>query len=85
MTEQEFFKGIGKKIQDFRKKKKMTQAELSNLSGVNRSALAHFESSGEGIKSADIIRRIVEATGHTMADIFGEQAEKKTSNIPCPA
>jgi repressor LexA len=84
MTEQDFFKGLGRRIQEFRKQKKLTQADISKLSGVHRSAIANFEATGEGIKSADIIRRIVEATGHSMEELF-TTAEKKTSNTLCPA
>jgi transcriptional regulator with XRE-family HTH domain len=79
MTELEFYQSIGKRIKDFRKAKKLTQSEVSTLAEVDRSMLARLESAGEGIKSADIIRRIVEATGHTMTDLFTEPAQKKTA------
>jgi transcriptional regulator with XRE-family HTH domain len=70
MTEQEFFQAIGRKIKEFRKQKDMTQAEVAEIAKVNRGAIANLEAKGNGIKSADIIRRIVEATGHSMADVF---------------
>jgi len=88
MTEQEFFQAIGRKIKEFRKQKDMTQAEVAEIAKVNRGAIANLEAKGNGIKSADIIRRIVEATGHTMADLFLNDAEKKTftaSLTTCPS
>lgn len=84
MTEQEFFKGIGSKIKTLRKQAGLTQKDVATKAGIMQPDLATFENRGERIKSADIIRRIVEATGHTMEELFQAQAEKKTSNIPCP-
>lgn len=80
MTEQEFFQNIGKKLKELRKKKNLTQQEVAEKAGIYRGDLATFETKGERIKSADIIRRIVEATGHTMSDLFSEP-EKKTTFI----
>lgn len=77
MTEQEFFQNIGKKLKELRKKKNLTQQEVAEKAGIYRGDLATFETKGERIKSADIIRRITEATGHSMTDLFTEP-EKKT-------
>ena len=77
MTEQEFFQAIGRRIKEFRKQKDMTQAEGAGIAKVNRGAIANLEAKGNGIKSADIIRRIVEATGHTMTDLFTTDEQKK--------
>lgn len=85
MTEQEFFQAIGRKIKAFRKKAGLTQEEVSAKAGILQPALATFETKGERIKSADIIRRIVEATGHSMSDVFIDDSEKKTHSIPSPA
>lgn len=84
MTEQEFFKGIGSKIKALRKNAGLTQKDVATKAGIMQPDLATFENKGERIKSADIIRRIVEATGHSMAEVFVAD-EKETSNIPCPA
>lgn len=77
MTEQEFFKEVGKRIRYFRNQKRLTQQEVADKAQINRGDLATFENKGERIKSADIIRRIVEATGHQMSDLFSEGDEKK--------
>jgi transcriptional regulator with XRE-family HTH domain len=92
MTEKEFFQSIGQSIKQLRKEKKMTQKDVAEIAGVNRSVLANFEASGEGVKSADIIRRMVEATGHTMSDLFDDGKKKlnlrltsrASQNRPCP-
>lgn len=77
MTEIEFYQKIGQKIKEFRKAAKLTQDDVAVKAEIYRTDLSAFESRGERIKSADIIRRIVEATGHTMADVFAEPAQKK--------
>lgn len=84
MTEQEFFQNIGKKLKKLRKDGGLTQQEIAEKAGIYRGDLATFENKGERIKSADIIRRIVEATGHTMADLFIDASEKKTSFTRSP-
>jgi transcriptional regulator with XRE-family HTH domain len=81
MTEQEFFQGIGKRIREFRKDAKLTQKQVADVAQINQGDLATFETKGERIKSADIIRRIVEATGHSMDELFPKpepEEEKKT-------
>lgn len=90
MTENEFYQRIGQKIRDFRKTAKLTQDEVAVKAEIYRTDLSALESRGERIKSADIIRRVVEATGHTMADLFAEPAQKKTvftnsSQSLCPS
>jgi transcriptional regulator with XRE-family HTH domain len=83
MTEQEFLKSVGQKIRKFRNEADKTLEEISAIAGVHKTDLSSFERHGEKIKGMDIVRRIVEATGHTMQDLFTE-SEKKTSNFPCP-
>jgi len=70
MTEQEFYKAIGQKIREFRKQKGLTQKQVAKKAEIHQGDLATFENKGERIKSADIIRRMVEATGHTMTELF---------------
>jgi transcriptional regulator with XRE-family HTH domain len=81
MTEQEFFKEVGKRIREFRKQKGLTQKEVAEKAQINRGDLATFENKGERIKSADIIRRIVEATGHNMPDLFQDVADEKKKSL----
>jgi transcriptional regulator with XRE-family HTH domain len=78
MTEQEFYKDIGAKLRALRKKAGLTQEQVAQKAEIGQPDLATFEKKGERIKSADIIRRIVEATGHAMGDLFAEPAQKKT-------
>ena len=76
MTETEFFLSIGSKIKELRKKAGLTQKEVAEKAAIYQSDLATFEKKGERIKSADIIRRIVEATGHSMEDLFSDGKKK---------
>jgi len=88
MEEQNIFVAIGQKVRDFRKQAGLTQKEVAEKALVHQSDLATFEKRGEKIKGLDIISRIVEATGHTMQDLFVESPEKKTftaSLMTCPS
>lgn len=76
MTEQEFFQNIGNKLRELRKNKGLTQQDVAEKAGIYRGDLATFEKKGERIKSADIIRRIAEATGHSMEDLFSDGKKK---------
>jgi transcriptional regulator with XRE-family HTH domain len=78
MIEQDLFAMVGKKVREFRKNAGLTQKEVAEKAKVHQSDLATFEKRGEKIKGLDIIARIVEATGHTMTDLFTEP-EKKTT------
>lgn len=77
MTEQEFYKNVGEKLRMFRKKAGLTQEQVAQKADIGQPDLATFEKRGERIKSADIIRRIVEATGHTMTDLFAPVEKKR--------
>lgn len=81
ITDQDFLKWLGQRIRELRIKEKKTLEEVAAAADVHKTTLSTFERHGGQIKGIDIIKRIVEATGHTMADVF---AEKKTSTI-CPA
>jgi transcriptional regulator with XRE-family HTH domain len=77
MTEQEFYAELGKRVKALRKKAKMRQEDVATKTGLQRTVLSAFESRGQQIKSANHIRLIVEATGHTMEDLFVDASEKK--------
>lgn len=77
MTEQEFFAYCGETVRDFRKRAKLTQKQVADKAGVYQGDLSLFEKRGEKIKSANQIRLIVEATGHTMLDLFDVDGKKK--------
>jgi len=84
MTEQEFLYFLGQRVREFRKKAKMTQGELAQKTGLAQSNISSFENGQEGIKGVTRIKRLVEATGHTMADLFTFDTlpEKKTKQSP---
>jgi transcriptional regulator with XRE-family HTH domain len=77
MTEKELFAMVGGKVREFRIKAGKTQTEVAKAAEVHQADLSKFEKTGEKIKGLDIIVRIVEATGHSMQDLFTEP-EKKT-------
>jgi len=80
MTEQEFFAYCGKRVRELRRLAKLTQKQVAQQAGIYQGDLSAFEKRGEKIKSANQIRLIVQATGHTMPDLF-EDAGKKKLNL----
>jgi transcriptional regulator with XRE-family HTH domain len=76
MTKEVFLQEMGQRVRDLRKKAGLTQKEVAAKANIEQPTLSTFEAKGERIESADIIRRIVEATGHTMGDLF-DPSEKK--------
>ena len=76
MTENEYYKQLGKKIRNLRKKVKMTQDKVAQKSGVYRTDLSAFESRGERIRSAEKINKILSCLGHKL-----DVAEEKTLSI----
>ena len=81
MTEQEFFQEIGKRIKNFRTQSGLTQQDVAEKADVYRADVSALENGKEKIKSVDIIRRIVESTGHTMGDLFAEPEKKTPSKL----
>ena len=77
MTEQEFYQMLGEAVRELRKKAKMNQKDVAKKAGIHQGDLSAFESRGDKIKSANHIRMIVEATGHSMKDLFSIDEEKK--------
>lgn len=78
MTKEEFLERLGQQYKTLRKKSGKTQIEVALLANTDQSTISSFENKGRGIESIDIIRRIVEATGHNISDLF-ETSEKKTT------
>lgn len=77
MNEQDFYKWIGEKIREFRKASKKTQEEIASLAGIYAQDLSAFEKRGDKIRSAFTIKEIVEATGHTLADLYSDGKKKQ--------
>ena len=83
MTEQDFYKWIGERIREFRKASKMTLDEVGEKTGVYAQDLSKFEKYGDKIKSAYTIKEIIEATGHTMEDLYSPKKKRKlTLTLP---
>lgn len=77
MTEQEFYAWLGSKIREFRKLAKMSQEDICIKTGVYQTDLSKFEKRGERIRSAYTISSILEATGHTLADLYTDGKKKR--------
>ena len=56
MKEKEFLKQIGKQIARYRKERKMTQEELSDLCEMEQSALARIESGNTNVTAGTILK-----------------------------
>lgn len=93
MTEQEFYCWLGAQVRELRKKAKMTQAQVAEKAGMYATDLSAFEKRGDKVKSANQLRLIVKATGHTMEELFLGAGKKKlnlrlmsraSQHTPCP-
>lgn len=76
MTEQEFYEWVGKRIREFRKSAKMTLEEVCEEVKIYPTDLSKFEKYGDKIRSAYTIKEIVEATGHTLSDLYADGKKK---------
>lgn len=61
---------MGNKIREYRKKKKMTQAELAQKSGVSRVTISQLEAGIERNTSSKTLLSIVKALNSTVDEIF---------------
>ena len=71
---------VGENIRNIRKKLKISQVELSRLSGISQAGISDIE---KGKKSrtpyTDTIKKIADALGCTIGDLMGESADLITS------
>lgn len=79
MTEKEFYIEAGKQVRDLRKSIDMTQEDLSEKTGIARSLIAKFESTGKKI-SAYRLQQIMQAMGFSIVDL-GSFPEKKKGSL----
>ena len=61
---------MGNKIRAYRKQKKLTQTELSEMSGVSRTIISGLESGRIVNTTAETLRKIASALEGTINDIF---------------
>lgn len=64
---------LAKNIRAIRVERKMTQEALASPLGVDKSAVAHWET-GNNSPRTDLVPRIAEALGVTVAELYGEAA-----------
>ena len=83
MTEKDFYVWAGKKIRDLREKANITQEELSQQTGIDRTLISKFENTGKKI-SAFRIKQILETMGYTLADLT-DKKKLQTSSSMAPA
>lgn len=58
------------KVKQFREKKKMTQEELSEKSGVSRAIISRLESGEEVVTTTETLIKIATALNCKVGDIF---------------
>lgn len=61
---------MGNKIREYRKKKKITQAELAQKSGVSRVTISQLEAGIERNTSSKTLLSIAKALNSTVDEIF---------------
>lgn len=58
------------RIKQIREKKKMTQEELSEKSGVSRAIISRLENGDSVVTTTETISKIAKAMGCSVGDIF---------------
>lgn len=66
---------LGKRIKDIRKQKKLTQSDLSKLTGFKQNTISSHENGKRGIDELDI-QIYCEALKITPAELFGKEKEE---------
>ena len=61
---------MGNKIAEARKKKSISQEELAKKSGISRATISGLESGRITITTTDTLKKIVDALGEKVGDIF---------------
>lgn len=66
----------GKKIREYRERKKLSVTDLANRIGVSRSYLSRMETGDRPIKT-DILNKIANALDVPIQDFYSEQEKRK--------
>lgn len=61
---------MANKIKEYRMQRKLTQEELSAISGVSRTIISGLESGRVVNTTADTLQKIAKALGGSISDIF---------------
>lgn len=72
---------IGKRIKELRKQKKLTQNDLSKLTGYKQNTISSHENGTRGIDEIDIMN-YCKALGVTPSDLFQKDEQPKIETLP---
>ncbi|MCY1587571.1 LexA family protein [Staphylococcus pettenkoferi] len=72
---------IGKRIKELRKQKKLTQNDLSKLTGYKQNTISSHENGTRGIDEIDIMN-YCEALGVTPTDLFQKESQPQLETLP---
>lgn len=72
---------IGKRIKELRKQKKLTQNDLSKLTGYKQNTISSHENGTRGIDEIDIMN-YCEALGVTPTDLFQKEPQPQLETLP---
>lgn len=72
---------IGKRIKELRKQKKLTQTDLSKLTGYKQNTISSHENGTRGIDEIDIMN-YCEALGVTPTDLFQKEPQPQLETLP---
>jgi len=75
---------IGKKIKEYRKLRGKTQAKLSDIIGISRTALDSYES-GRNHLNDEMLIRFALALKVSIDDLVGIQSSKQTEKFSAPS
>ncbi|MDU7414587.1 MAG: XRE family transcriptional regulator, partial [Varibaculum cambriense] len=72
---------IGKRIKELRKQKKLTQNDLSKLTGYKQNTISSHENGTRGIDEIDIMN-YCEALGVAPTDLFQKEPQHQLETLP---
>ena len=79
MKKKETSKNVISKLAEYRKRKKLTQAQLAQLAGVTQSAISMFET-GYKTPSLRVALRLSKVLDVSIEDLFGEIIQDNMSS-----
>ena len=80
---------LGKRLRMFRKRAKLTQVELADLAGINRTVISHAERGFRHHMLAENLSKLARALNVSMDQLYGhdllEESEKETEALAATA
>src|SRR5262245_39842809 len=74
--------GLGARIRGYREDKGLTQTALADAAGLSKTYLSELESGAGRRPSGDVLLRLADALGVTIADLLGRRIAPAADTLP---